>query len=519
MPIEFAVLQKGYPMTVSLARGTSAAAVLIISAQGAFADVSAQDVWSDWKAYMTGTGYTVTGTESQSGNVLTVSDISMTMPIPENGESFDLTMPAIEFVENGDGTVNVVLPKDFPMSVAGEGDGEKFSVEIIYSHDGAPMVVSGDTSAMAYDYASSTATISLGKINADGKDIPADHLSMSVLLKDVSSKTNMQIAGQRSYDQALSVAELTYDMAFKDPDSDDSGTITGSIQNLTGTGVSIIPTGLENPLLLDLVKAGFNVDADLAYTGGNSAISVTGSDSFDMQTTSKGGNFGVTMSAEGLSYDVGQRDIAINVSGAEIPFPLALTMAETGFKLLMPITPSDKEQNFGLGITLRDFTVPDMLWGMVDPTGTLPHDPATIILDLAGKGKLLFDMFDPKAVEALEDGEQDPGELNAVSIKELLVSAAGAKLTGTGDFTFNNEDLATFDGMPAPDGVANIKLEGANGLIDSLITMGLLSDSDAMGARMMMGMFGVPGEGEDTLTSEIKVSEDGKIHANGQRIK
>jgi hypothetical protein len=62
-------------------------------------------------------------------------------------------------------------------------------------------------------------------------------------------------------------------------------------------------------------------------------------------------------------------------------------------------------------------------------------------------------------------------------------------------------------------------LEGANGLIDNLIKMGLVSDSDAMGARMMMGMFGVPGEGEDTLTSEIKVSEDGQILANGQRIK
>jgi Uncharacterized protein conserved in bacteria (DUF2125) len=342
---------------------------------------------------------------------------------------------------------------------------------------------------------------------------------MAVVLKDISTRTNMQIADQRSYDQVMSVAELSYDVNFKDPDSEDKGTITGSIQNLTGKGVSIIPTGLENPLLLDLVKAGFSVDADLAYTGGNSAISVTGSDSFDMQTSSKGGNFGVTMSAEGLTYDVGQRDITIDVSGSEIPFPLALTMAETGFKLLMPVTPSDEEQDFGLGITLRDFAVPDMLWGMVDPTGTLPHDPATIVLDLAGKGKLLFDMFDPKAVEALEDGEQDPGELNAVSIKELLVSAAGAKLTGTGDFTFNNEDLATFDGMPAPEGVANIQLEGANGLIDSLITMGLLSENDAMGARMMMGMFGVPGEGEDTLTSEIKVSEDGKIHANGQRIK
>jgi hypothetical protein len=517
--IVFAYMQKGYPMTVSLARGTGAAAVLIISAQGAFADVSAQDVWSDWKAYMTGTGYTVTGTESQSGNVLTVSDISMTMPMPEQDGTGGVTMPEIQFVENGDGTVNVMLPKDFPMTFAGEDDGEKFSAEILYSHDGSPMVVSGDTSAMTYDYAIGQASLTLGQIIGDGKEMPADALKASVVINDMVAKTVMQIDGQRSYTQTQSMAKLAYDIAFQDPDSDDAGTITGSMSDITGTAVSTIPSGLDSPEMADLIKAGLSIDAKLAYTGGNSAISVTGSDSFDMQSTSAGGDFGVTMSKDGLSYDVGQKDISVDVSGSEIPFPLALTMAEAGFKLLMPVSQSDEEQDFGLGITLRDFAVPDMLWGMVDPTGTLPHDPATIVLDLAGKGKLLFDMFDPESMKAMERGAQKPGEFNAVTIKQLLVTAAGAKLTGTGDFTFNNEDLVTFDGMPAPDGTANIKLEGANGLIDNLIKMGLVSDSDAMGARMMMGMFGVPGEGEDTLTSEIKVSEDGQILANGQRIK
>ncbi|WP_122074585.1 DUF2125 domain-containing protein [Pseudophaeobacter sp. EL27] len=506
-------------MTVSLARGTGAAAVLIISAQGAFADVSAQDVWSDWKAYMTGTGYTVTGTESQSGNVLTVSDISMTMPLPDQDGTGGLTMPEIQFIENGDGTVNVMLPKDFPMTFAGEGDGEKFSAEILYSHDGSPMVVSGDTSAMTYDYATGQASLTLGKVMGDGEEMPEGALKASVMISDFTANTVMQIADQRNYTQKSSMAEVSYDIAFQDPDSSDAGTIKGSIQNITATGVSSIPAGLDAPQISDLIKAGMSVDAMVNYTAGNSAISVTGSDSFDMQSSSAGGNFGVTMSKDGLSYDVGQQDISVNVSGSEIPFPLALSMAETGFKLMMPVSQSDEEQDFGLGITLRDFAVPEMLWGMVDPTGALPHDPATIVLDLAGKGKLLFDMFDPEAMKAMERGTQKPGEFNALSIKQLLVTAAGAKLTGTGDFTFNNEDLVTFDGMPAPDGTANIELVGANGLIDNLIKMGLVSDSDAMGARMMMGMFGVPGEGEDTLTSEIKVTEDGQIHANGQRIK
>jgi hypothetical protein len=73
--------------------------------------------------------------------------------------------------------------------------------------------------------------------------------------------------------------------------------------------------------------------------------------------------------------------------------------------------------------------------------------------------------------------------------------------------------------MPAPTGAANIKLVGANGLMDKLVAMGLLPEDQAMGARMMMGLFAVPGEGDDTLTSKLEVTADGQVLANGQRLK
>lgn len=66
-------------MSVIIARSGVAAAIFVVSAQGALADLSAQDVWADWKAYLTSTGYTVSGTEAVSGSTLTVSDVSMVM--------------------------------------------------------------------------------------------------------------------------------------------------------------------------------------------------------------------------------------------------------------------------------------------------------------------------------------------------------------------------------------------------------------------------------------------------------
>jgi len=150
--------------------------------------------------------------------------------------------------------------------------------------------------------------------------------------------------------------------------------------------------------------------------------------------------------------------------------------------------------------------------------GILPRDPATVAIDLAGKVTPSVDLLDPEQIEAL-DGQTPPGELNALTLNNLTIEAAGAQITGEGDFTFDNTDLQSFDGMPRPEGALSLKLSGANGLIDNLIQMGLVSDQDAMGARMMMSMFAVPGSEPDTLNSTIEVNEQGHVLANGQRIK
>ena len=241
--------------------------------------------------------------------------------------------------------------------------------------------------------------------------------------------------------------------------------------------------------------------------------------SFVAQGEGASGLMSLEMTEKGLNYRASTMDMTNSVMGSDIPFPMTLSIAEAAMNLAMPLLKSDDEQDFAFGLSLRDFQVPDLLWGMVDPTGQLPHDPATFVLDLTGKAKLLFNFDDEEEMAALEKGELTPGELNAITVNELRLSAVGAEVSGTGDFTFNNDDLQTFDGFPAPNGEANFKIVGANTLIDKLIAMGLVQESDALGARMMMGLFTTPAEGEDTLTSRIQVEEDGKVLANGQRLR
>ncbi|TNJ46283.1 DUF2125 domain-containing protein [Phaeobacter sp. B1627] len=505
-------------MSVSPLRGLGLVAPIFLLAQAAHADLSAEDVWSDWKAYLADVGYEVTGAESRAGVALVVSDIQMSMTTDASRVSLDLGK--IEFVENGDGTVNVLLPPQFPMAFNVSGNAEDASGTLLYSHDGSPMVVSGDTSRMEYVYNTAVASLRLEDLLIDGKSEPFEGTALNLTLNDVTSDTVMRIDDIRSYTQVMSIASLVYDVVVKDPEDQGTAQFSGLLQGFKSTGDMTIPT-VEHPAdMAAMISAGLSYAINFTVESGNSNI--IGSDDGDnitLQTSSQGGEFNVNLSSAGMAYDVVQTDATLSVMGTDIPFPIALSMAEMGMNLAVPLSKSDEEQDFALGIALRDFAVPDMVWGLIDPSGDLPHDPANLILDLAGKVKLFFDLTDETQMAAVEQGNVAPGEVNSVDVNQLLFSVAGAELTGTGAFTFDNTDFDSFDGIPAPSGEANLKLVGANTLVDKLIGIGLLSEDDAMGARMMMGMFSVPGAGEDTLTSKIEITEDGKLLANGQRLK
>ena len=105
--------------------------------------------------------------------------------------------------------------------------------------------------------------------------------------------------------------------------------------------------------------------------------------------------------------------------------------------------------------------------------------------------------------------------------KSLVVEAVGARIAATGAVTFDNDDLQSYGGMPKPVGAVDVTISGANGLLDTLVSMGLLSDQDAGGARMGMAMVAKPdpAAGEDVLTSRFEFTEAGGVLANGMQLK
>jgi len=504
-------------MKTRLLQGTAAALVLSCSAQVALADLAPQDVWSDWQNYLTTLGYELNAKETISGNTLTISDLSAVMERPDNQSSVVIGLGTLVFRDNGDGSVSLDMPHVMPLHVQSKGGEDDFDLQLTVTQSGASMVFTGSPDDITQSYRSGETVVAYSSLSVDGKPMPADALRATIALKEIiTTFHSVRDDKNRTYDQAGSMGELGIDLFFNDPKNTDEMFYTTSLRNLTFKGQSTIPNAIATFDYAQMLQNGVNYVGSIGYSGGSSRFTGKAEDQdFMMTSSSSGGNLASGMKDGKLSYDVSQTDTEIMVQTNDLPFPIALASKEMGFKLDVPLLKSDADQSFAFGLTLADFTMPEELWGIFDPGKILPRDPATAMLDLTGTVKVLANVFDPEYASSIET----PAELTSLTIKDLQLSAAGTSLTGKGDFTFDNTDTTTFDGMPAPDGAADIQLVGGNGLVDKLIEMGLMSDQDAMGARMMMGMLGTPGEGDDTLNSHIEVKPSGQIFANGQRLK
>ncbi len=501
-------------------RGCVAVSLYAFTSQVAFADVTARDVWSEWKGYLESVGYAISGTETMSGGSLTISDLGISMQIPENAGAVAIDLGQLTFAENGDGTVSVNMPESIPLRIDTVDGSDKVSMQFDMTQSDAALVVSGTPGDMTYDYGAGQVGILLGGMTVNGAKLPPEVGRMTATLGDVTIKSRLETGDMRTASQQMAVRKVTYDMGFQDPETGDHATLRGTLDKVAFEGTGSIPAQMDANDFSAMLKAGFAVQGAYRYAAGQTEMKADAEgQTFEYSGSSKGGEITVAMDAGHLAYGVTQTAPVMNIKASELPFPVTLQAARMGFSIDMPVAKADEPQPFGLGLTVADFVMPEQLWSIFDPAGILPRDPATIAIDLTGKARIMHDLMDPATAAMLEQTGMPPGELHALTINDLRLSVAGAAVTGKGDFTFDNSDLQSFGGVPRPEGVVNLRIVGANGLIDRLIQMGLVSEDEAMGFRMMLGMLAVPGDGPDTLNSTIEVNEQGQVLANGQRIK
>ncbi|MBS9718025.1 DUF2125 domain-containing protein [Pseudohalocynthiibacter aestuariivivens] len=496
-----------------------AATATLLTSTAVFADVTAAGVWNDYKTYMEGFGYTVqTGSEDMSGDTLTINDMNFSMDLGKDIDgTVSMSMGSMSLTEQGDGTVAITFPPNFDIAVRADGGNEDMNLVMSVAHSGMVIVASGDDSETAYDFSAPTMTMTMDGIEVEGEKIDVD---LNAALTGYSGRYLVVDGAPTQISGDLTTDTMELSIRVKEPREGVDVDFDLAAAALAGTFAMSVPEVFDQENMAANLDAGMAFDFDYSLGAITFNLDGTGDgDSFAANGRVGGAEVAFEMNQDGMGLSELVKDIDIAISGSEIPFPeLTLKAAEYGLNFLMPITKSDTPDDFEMGVRLVGIEVTDTLWNMIDPATVLPRDPATLVIDTAGKANWFFNIMNPEEA-GMMDGGEIPGELHALTLNDLQVSVAGADLTGNGGFTFDNDDLQTFDGVPRPEGSIDLKLVGANGLLDKLVQMGLIPDDQAMGARMMMGLFAVPGDGEDTLNSKIEVNDQGHVLANGQRLK
>jgi len=495
---------------------TQSAAIAFILPTAAMAQVSALDVWESWESYVESFGQTITvGSQEVNGDTLILQDITASAEFPEG--AFTSSLEFLEFRELSDGTVAITMAPDFPLSLSIQAEPGSFvDIAMIMRQSGASIIASGSPGDITFDYLASEISFALEELVVDGETIDA---TVQFAMGDIGGQMALTDNGDITYRSNFTAATTTYEVNFTDPTDGGNVIMNGSMDDVKTNTMLSLPEGFD----LDDPSAMFGGDFNIQ--GGLEIGAMRGSTSFDnpmqnmsITTLASGGSLNFAILDGSISYGGITNDLEYTIESALLPLPgMSFSIAETAFSLLMPLAQSDEPQDFGFLMRMADLEISDTLWGMFDAAAILPRDPATILLDLSGSMNWLLDITDPKQTEAFT-GEA-PALLHRLTIEDIVIAAVGAEISGQGEFTFDNTDMVTFNGIPAPTGVIEMDIVGVNGLLDRLIQMGLLPAEQAAGARMMLGLFARPSGGEDTLSSTIEVNGDGSIFANGQQLR
>ncbi len=490
----------------------STALVTFWGAAALHADVTPEEVWQNWQKLSATYGQAlVADSVVREGDTLVVKAMKISMD--QDGAKLNGTLDEVRFRDVGDGTVQVTMSETYPITMTMPGpDGTGTQdLALTISQPGLSMIAGGSATETSYTFDGPSVNIAMQAIEG-GKTLADVALTMTNMTGDYLMEQDGEAT---TLDSNVEVETLAFSIVGEEATTKTN--ITGTLSNLViATGGNFLGlAAMEN--MVQALKDGFTTEGAISYGAGNFAIDVVENGVPTKITASNAtGMLDFAMDAAGLSYAAGGTGVAMSISGGEIPFPqLNINYGEASFDLLMPLMKSDTPQNFMFLTKIVDLTVSEEIWAMIDPGASLPRDPATVIINTKGTAKLTTDIMDE---ETMANSDQAaPGELHSLEITELRAKAAGAELTGTGALTFDNTDLTTFDGVPAPTGKVEMKLVGGNGLLDKLVAMGLVPEDQASGARLMMAMFAKAGAAPDEMTSTLEFKDKG-FFANGQRL-
>ena len=490
----------------------AAPAFALLMSGTAHAALTADQVWQSWKDAGATVGLTISAaTENNSGGVLTLNGVTIA---PEGLSG--LTISDMVLTEEADGSVTIAPGAEIGATMTGDTEG---SIKVM--HDGLTLTAREADGGMAYDYSAAKLDVvydtSYPGVSFDGSEAPKVTAAGTVGFANLSGVYSDTPGTNRTFGLDIKADTLAYSTSQDDPGMELKQTTTSETDGIEMSVDFALPSTIALAAIAspaDFTTAlNEGLSVNLSTKQGASKGSMKQENPFlpmDL-TMAAGGSEGVgVFNKDIFSVKSVATGLEIDSAPGAMPVPVKITSGPMEFEMTSPVIANEAAGDYALVMKFSQFSLNEEAWAMFDPQGALKHDAADIAIDISGKTKIDV----PAMIAASETGGAPvmPAP-ETLDIKELGLKVAGAVLAGTGAFTFDNSA-----GIPMPLGEANVNLTGANALIDGLIATGLLPEEDAMGARMMMGMFMVPGAGADELTSKIEAKEGFQILVNGQPL-
>lgn len=516
------------------------------AASPAMADITADELWSIWQQQATQVGSSIRAEETQTGTGLTLTNITNSFPIEE--VTLTSTIDEVTMTNQPDGSVAITVSDGLTYAITGIEDSDApDAITLRFAMTGFSGTASG--SAQNLTLTSGFDRIALTDVSFDGID-PSEVPEMDHTLTldgysttatyDFTDPAMTGFASTASLDaftlslDALEsvggVAPTPTPTPLPLPDQPAPGKVvspnspapttapaptSGSggelhldidLAGVQASAQALLPRGIDWTNM-EAFPEGASMNGEATYGSASAAFSFRDSSQMaDFAASNTGGSIGFGLSNDTLTYALSATGVAMNLASSDLPFPIAATAESTGMTIDIPLSRQDQPSPFAAAIAYRGVSVDESLWAMVDPGQAIARTPATVVVDLSGTVQLFVDLMtmNPETMTA------PPGELRSMTLNELQVSFGGADLTGTGDVNFASGQL-----LPMPVGSVDLRLTGANGLIQSLSNGGLLPPEQAGMARGMLGMFAIPGASADSFTSTIEFAPGGSITANG----
>jgi len=240
---------------------TTTSTLALFAGSAAMADVTAMQVWEDWKENLGiyGSDAVTIGSEDVLGGTVTVSNVAI--DFSDDTTSIKADLGDIIFTEQGDGTVNVTMATEMPISIKPKvgGGGAEMSV----TNSGLFIVASGEPGAMNFDVKADQYALRMGElIDESGVAVEGD---IYVAANNMAGRYVTSGDALRMIDYDLSVGSVDILVDVKEPGGNNAIVMSGKMNELAGNASVTMPEGMSMANPEEMFVEGFATTANYSY--------------------------------------------------------------------------------------------------------------------------------------------------------------------------------------------------------------------------------------------------------------